>query len=697
MDRYLHVFEHAKEEFLNSMNTVFHVLPDLCISLIGQYASSFSTEPSEIFYNSLKETAAYHGNIEAYISIRNKISPSSMYYDINYINSKGQTLLYIAASRGHTKFVRYLLEHGAIDSSDISIHKDMSFTFPLMSAVAKGHYDTVVALVNSPEIIIDRHIYIYDGEEIDGGNALNWAIHFGHYRIAKYLLSKGLDPNSKTQYGNIFTDAAAVNQPRTLKLLYTNPFILKELIHECDYEGVTPLIRACYHGHTEMVTCLLDYGVDPNDKPGKAPSPLEWACRHGFISIIKKLISHGAICSINTVKVCIRYEQQESLQYILESIDHLTSENDSALVSYAMIKNNYKAVRMLIRYGYAENFTTKGELKYVDVFGRNKLMSAVNNGCTSAECISEFLKPKYKININETEKTVTKRNIAMICLTEHFKNNDGHLHDQLKVILDAGINTSQTFIYKRGKQHGSLTILDFAILYCKDSIVKLILPYMKDINRHCTITGETSLLRAVSEHRSSEIIDSLLEHGANIYSSNLLDQNALVKSILSKSDYLIKNYMIGYFLRKGCDPNIEFRPYEDGPITTPLMYALEHNSIINNSILFNSLFQETTDKYKIFDKGYTLLMSAMFNKNLHIIANLDDEEEKEYIHRCTDDKNNALHYAIKGNYFGGVIYCIENLGIDPFLKNADNKNAMGLSISLGHDEITEYLVKKMYY
>jgi ankyrin repeat protein len=692
MDRYLHLFEHAKEEFVSSMSDLFDTLPIDCINIIGDYASSFPNLASHIFYNSLMETAAYNGNIEAFLSVRNRLPPTSMYYDINYINSKGETFLYIAASRGHTNFVKYLLDNGVLDSSDISLNKDMEKTFPLISAVVNGHYNTVVELANSPSIDLHRYIYIYEGKDIDGGNALHWAIHFGHYRIAKYLLSKGLDPNSTNNNGNIFTDAAMLNQPRTLKLLYENPFILKELIHGYNEVGVTPLIRACYYGHNEMVKCLLGYGVDANYRPGNAPSPITWACRNGFIVILKNLISSGGICTVDNIKDSIKYDHSHILKYIIENVEILNLDKDE-IMWYAATINNYKAVKILIKYGYDIDFITKGNNTRLNIFGRNKLMNLIIAGCKSAECTMEFLKPKYKININYLEKTLMKRNLAMICLTSYIEHKDHiNLFNQLKVILDAGIDTSHRFIFKHGEMYGSLTILDFAILYTHDAIIQLIIPYMDDVDTPCPITGETSLLRAVSSYTSFNVFDALIKRGANIHRKNKLGQNLLVKSIIRES-----NYFIDYCIKEGVDPNSEFRIYDGGPISIPIMYALEHNSIKKDDSLFNSLFMATKDKYKIFENGYTLFMAANYYKNMFIIENICKKQEiNEYLHMLTDNKNNALHYAIKGNYLDGVKYCLEKCNLNPFLKNAENQTAIALSTTLGYDDITSYLFNKVY-
>lgn len=59
-------------------------------------------------------------------------------------------------------------------------------------------------------------------------------------------------------------------------------------------DGMTPLMRAAYHGHRDAVRLLLDAGADPNKTAHDGASALFWACVRGHDAIAKLLLVAGA-------------------------------------------------------------------------------------------------------------------------------------------------------------------------------------------------------------------------------------------------------------------------------------------------------------------------------------------------------------------------------------------------------------------
>jgi uncharacterized protein len=59
-------------------------------------------------------------------------------------------------------------------------------------------------------------------------------------------------------------------------------------------DGFRPLMRAAYHGHTELVQLLLTLGVDPNQTAADAASALFWASIRGHERIVELLLAAGA-------------------------------------------------------------------------------------------------------------------------------------------------------------------------------------------------------------------------------------------------------------------------------------------------------------------------------------------------------------------------------------------------------------------
>ena len=66
--------------------------------------------------------------------------------------------------------------------------------------------------------------------------------------------------------------------------------------YDDETKGWTPLHRACYHGHLEIIRALLDAGAKPNEAKtrGTGQSPLIFACQKGRVEAARMLLDAGA-------------------------------------------------------------------------------------------------------------------------------------------------------------------------------------------------------------------------------------------------------------------------------------------------------------------------------------------------------------------------------------------------------------------
>lgn len=65
-------------------------------------------------------------------------------------------------------------------------------------------------------------------------------------------------------------------------------------INQTDSDGDTPLVQACLKGNTALVELLLNRGADVNQSVRYGGTPLLGACRNGHTGIVKRLAFHGA-------------------------------------------------------------------------------------------------------------------------------------------------------------------------------------------------------------------------------------------------------------------------------------------------------------------------------------------------------------------------------------------------------------------
>jgi hypothetical protein len=65
-------------------------------------------------------------------------------------------------------------------------------------------------------------------------------------------------------------------------------------LHVKTNDGDTPLHKACYNGHAEVVKALLKKGADVHAKANDGYTPLHCACRNGHAEVVKALLEKGA-------------------------------------------------------------------------------------------------------------------------------------------------------------------------------------------------------------------------------------------------------------------------------------------------------------------------------------------------------------------------------------------------------------------
>ncbi|KAG8225070.1 hypothetical protein J437_LFUL000049 [Ladona fulva] len=72
------------------------------------------------------------------------------------------------------------------------------------------------------------------------------------------------------------------------------------LLKEHDKDGYTPLHRACYNGHEDIVEYLVEKGADLDATTSDGWQPLHSACNWNFARCAKILLEHGANINAKT-------------------------------------------------------------------------------------------------------------------------------------------------------------------------------------------------------------------------------------------------------------------------------------------------------------------------------------------------------------------------------------------------------------
>ena len=194
--------------------------------------------------------------------------------DVNTLRPETRdSLLLIAAERGHTEVVRLLLEHGA-DPNLVN----MCGETPVHAAAKIDSIDVITFLC--------KHGADVNICDVTGSTALYCTVRRSYFRSIRLLLRSGADPN----------------------------------ISESAFQQ-SPLHEAVRRGDFRLAQILLENGADVNARDSSGATPLHEASANDDLHMCRLLLKHGADVTVEenigqltpaqTVKICNRFFHEE--------------------------------------------------------------------------------------------------------------------------------------------------------------------------------------------------------------------------------------------------------------------------------------------------------------------------------------------------------------------------------------------------
>ena len=240
--------------------------------------------------------------------------------DVNALNPKGNSALYMASNSGNLEVVRKLLAKGAqVD------HAAPSTIFPLHAAVARGHVEIVemlldagadlnaknfamtpvlVAISYQHERVLER--LLTRGAEANANLSEEPALHLatrkGSRNIVTQLLDAGVGVNTTSTKGITALQIAAAlgNEDLVDRLLARSA-----LVNSKSLAGWTALHEASMAGHIIVVKQLLYAGGDMASSAVTGFTPLHCAAEKGFLDIVKLFLDHKADTELSDPAGCL--------------------------------------------------------------------------------------------------------------------------------------------------------------------------------------------------------------------------------------------------------------------------------------------------------------------------------------------------------------------------------------------------------
>jgi len=251
-------------------------------------------------------------------------------------NDSGPKPLHVAALKGHTEMISFLIQSGAR-----SFLLDGVGYEPIHLAARSGNRQAVEVLLQA-----GASVDVQDDND-EGLMPMHCAAESGSVAVMDYLHTEGADVMENTpDHEQPIHRAAAQNRQAAIEWL-----LQREVpVDTRDGNGATPLHRAAQYGAREAVVTLLNHGASMNTTDVSENLPIAYAAHEGYIDIVNLLIQAGF--SVNA-RCCAEYTLMEIAIQIgnKELVEWLAAHGASLAITYA---DGHSPLSLACKYGHLE-------------------------------------------------------------------------------------------------------------------------------------------------------------------------------------------------------------------------------------------------------------------------------------------------------------------------------------------------------
>ena len=663
--------------------------------------------------------------------------------DPNIADIDGNTCLHYTADEDCSRVaLQAIIAHGA----DVNTTNKENVT-PLMTACNNGNAGAINILMNAGA---DPNI-----ADNDGYTCLHYVALDGRKEALQAIIAHGAGVNAANKE-NVTALMTACGKGNTgaINILMTvgaNPDI-------ADNDGYTCLHYAADGDCSkEALQAIIGYGVDVNARNKENATALMIACSKGNTSAINILLNAGAdansadVYGRTLIHYAISTNSKELLQVVIDhSADmNATNKNNTIALILACQEGNVDTLNALLNAGADPNiadndgytclhYATDGDgsneaLQAIiyhggDVNATNKenvtaLMTACSKGNTGA--INILMDAGADLNIADIDGYTCLHYVAVYCRKEALQTIIGH---------GANVNA---------RNNKNVTALMTACSKGNTGAINILMNAGADPNI-ADNDGYTCLHYAARGDGSTEVVEAIITHGADLNARNIFNVTAIMlacekgnldvaKFLLnSGADFNIGDVISGTYLHYavlvGCgkemlqmmiDHGIDFKATV---VTseTALVLASEMKSVdaINTdmnvytnpdladvygatSIHCAILGSCSTEVLKvILDNGADVNAANEKNKTALILASQKGNEDaiNVLVTAKADPNisdiygNTCLHYAVDGDCSKEMIQTLIDHGVDVNMANTDNMTELMLACQEGNIDAIDALL-----
>ena len=561
---------------------------------------------------------------------------------INATNKENITAIMIACQMGYTDTMNVLLSAGA----DLNIADNTGATWICHAAIG-GNKETLQAVINL-------------GADVNTTNnnsktVLMIACQKGHIDAMNVLLHAGADINSADNTGATWIHSAVIGDSKETLQAIIN---LGADVDTTNKHGVTALMIACSKGNIDIINILLNAGADHNITDTTGASWIHYAVDGG---------------------------NKETLQAIINLDADINASNNESVTAlmFTCRKGNTDIINVLLNAGADPNIA--------DMNGKTWVHHAVTSDC-SKEIVQSVIDLGADVNTTNNRNVTalmeackegnldTIKTLLNAGADPNIADIDGHTWIHYAIIADNSKETVQSIVSLGADvnttNNHSITALMIACMKGNIDAVDVLLHAGADPNIADTDV-ETLIHYAVQEDCSKEILQATIDHGADVNSTNMYGETALL--IACKKGNIDAIHVL---LNAGADPNIANAKDE-----TCIHHAIVEGcsketlqAIINHGADVNS-----TNKNNV-----TSLMTACENGNIDAIDVLLNAGANPNI--ADTESVTCIHHAVNGGCNKEILQAIINLVADINASNMDGETALLIACKKGNIDAIDILL-----
>ncbi|KAL7814629.1 ankyrin repeat-containing domain protein [Trichoderma aethiopicum] len=546
--------------------------------------------------------------------------------DIEIKDEDGFTTLYFGCIWGHHDVVKLMLDMGADPHMGIKMDDPPEKWSPLVAAIDDGYEKCV-------RLLLDKGADPNLPGPSPLGTALRYAAVKGHLNICKMLIDSGADPNSPLIEPPILIQVITDYEASEGQMEIFD-FLIEHNAHvdTADVSGTPVLIHACNSSRKmEFTERLLDHGADVNLRDGQAQSALYVATRDSEGELARLLVERGADVNAlsldNLTPLYYAVPEADTVRLLLEkgADPNKSNKGGFSCLMYAAWFNHSETAELLVEHGanmeekYEQDDVSEGRTSvYFAVMesAKDTIRVLAEHGANLKAVAADGVPLIHHAALGDTLHVLLE---YPLLIDLHQRDGDGYapMHkfdvqdDNFRRLVNAGsdINIQDTkrgdtpltiaayrgmldrvkYLLKRGADIHLGSRCDGAAVHqaarysCVD-VLKYVVENGANVNQVVPLGIAGTPLQAAcmafvtdSDRNVEQMVEYLLDHGADVTVEGGLNGNALNAAACAASPDIVK-----LFLDKGAVVDIR-DPFGRMPVHSAAFHGIDNLEVILNA------------------------------------------------------------------------------------------------------------------